>query len=192
MDKLDITSGVIGKGQGGSVPPRDFWLGNFCWPGKQEARKKGKMEEKRRKIKKGKRRKIEKGKMEGGKVTKWAEKTFFFFFFLLFTFKSHWNLFWIYQNGNFILGKSISHREKNQEKWLCPLWKIFLFRPVGITCYQCTPRMLVYSLVYSSVWALANRPDRLDARWSYAGFWSEWIRSADVSDAFCRQFSNPW
>ena len=36
-------SGVTGEGQGGRVPPRDFWPGNLCWPiGKKEARKKGK------------------------------------------------------------------------------------------------------------------------------------------------------
>ena len=52
-----------------------------------------------------------------------------FFFFLLFTFENDGNLFWIYQNGNFLQGKSISHREKNQEKWLCPLRKICLLRP---------------------------------------------------------------
>ena len=34
-------SGVIGRGMGGRVPPRDFWPGNFCWRiGKKEARKK--------------------------------------------------------------------------------------------------------------------------------------------------------
>ena len=57
------------------------------------------------------------------------ERTFFFFFFSLFTFKNHWNLFWVYQNGNFLAGRSISRRGKNQEKWLCPLWKVFLLRP---------------------------------------------------------------
>ena len=40
---------------------------------------------------------------------------FFFFFFLLFTFENDSNLFWVYQNGNFLPGKSISCREKNQE-----------------------------------------------------------------------------
>ena len=38
---------------------------------------------------------------------------FFFFFFLLFTFENDENLFWVYQNGNFLPGKSISRREKN-------------------------------------------------------------------------------
>ena len=67
-------------------------------------------------------------KMEVGKVIKksWGP---FFFFFLPFTFENDGNLFWVYQNGNFLPGKSISRREKNQEKWLCPLRKICLLRP---------------------------------------------------------------
>ena len=78
----------------------------------------------------GKRRKIEKGKVENWKCKQEKlqneERTFFFFFFSLFTFKNHWNLFWVNQNGNFLPGK------KYQEKWLCPLRKIVLLRP----CYQ--------------------------------------------------------
>ena len=46
-----------------------------------------------------------------GKVTKWGED-FRTFFFSLFTFQNHWNLFWLYQNGNFLSGKGISSREK--------------------------------------------------------------------------------
>ena len=70
-------------------------------------------------------------KMEGGKLQN-EERflfLFLFFFFSLFTFQNEWNLFLVYQNGNFLPGKSISRREKNQEKWLCPLRKIFLLRP---------------------------------------------------------------
>ena len=53
----------------------------------------------------------------------------FLFCFVFFTFQNQcWNLFWVYQNRNFLPGKSISRWEKNQEKWLCPLWKIFLLR----------------------------------------------------------------
>ena len=51
---------------------------------------------------------------------------FFFFFFLLFTFENVENLFWVYQNGNFLPGKNISRREKNRkndfvssEKYAC-------------------------------------------------------------------------
>ena len=54
---------------------------------------------------------------------------FFFFFFLLFTFENDGNLFWVYQNGNFLPGKSISRREKNLEKRICPLRKICLLHP---------------------------------------------------------------
>ena len=35
--------------------------------------------------------------------------------------ENDWDLFWVYQNWNFLPGKSISRREKNQETWLCPL-----------------------------------------------------------------------
>ena len=85
------------------------------------------MEKKRRKIVKGK--EVENWKMERGKSSKIRRGLFFFFFFLLFTFKNDKNLFWVYQNGNFLPGKSISRREKNQENWLRPLRKIFLLRP---------------------------------------------------------------
>ena len=54
--------------------------------------------------------------MEVGKVIKRVEDFFFFFFFLVFTFENNGNLFWVYQNVNFLQGKSISRREKNQEK----------------------------------------------------------------------------
>ena len=50
--------------------------------------------------------------MEVRKVIKRVEDLFFFFFFLLFTFENDEN----YQNGNFLPGKNISRREKNQEK----------------------------------------------------------------------------
>ena len=82
------------EGAGGQSSPRDFWPGNFYWPtGKREAEKIGKMEQKRRKIGKKERWKIENGKRkEGGKV-KNEERTFLFV--------------WVYQNGNFLLGKKI-------------------------------------------------------------------------------------
>ena len=78
------TSGVTGGGggaAGGSVTPRDFRQGKFCWPtGKKEARKKckrGKMKKKICKIVKGKvenwKWRIEKFKNEG--------RTFFFSLF---------------------------------------------------------------------------------------------------------------
>ena len=74
---------------------------------------------KKRQGKNGKGMKIDKKKVENWKwkqenVLKRGED--FFFFFLLFTFENDENLFWVYQNGNFLPGKSISRREKNQEK----------------------------------------------------------------------------
>ena len=114
-----------GGGRGGRVPLRDFWPGNFCWRiGKKEARKKGKRGENWEE-------KVENWKWKQENMRKRGEDLFFFFFFffLLFTFEKDKNLFWVYQNGNFLPGKSISRREKNQEKWLCPLRKICLLRP---------------------------------------------------------------
>ena len=63
--------------------------------------------------------------MEVGKVIKRGEDLF-----LLFTFENDGDLFWIYQKWEFFYReKSISRREKNQEKLLCPLRKICLLRP---------------------------------------------------------------
>ena len=45
---------------------------------------------------------------------------FFFFFFLLFTFENDGNLFWMYQNGNFLPGKNISSRGKKSGKMALP------------------------------------------------------------------------
>ena len=133
-----ITGGGVGMA-GGQSAPRHFWPGNFCWSiGKREARKTGKLEKKRRKIEKGKGGKL---KLEGAKVTKWGEDFFFFFFFFfcfsLFTFQSHWNLFWVYQNGKFLPGKGIWRREKIQEKWLCPPLKYYPLMPLTSTSNTC-------------------------------------------------------
>ena len=81
-------------------------------PGKERQGKKGKMEKKRRKIKK---REGGKFKMEGGKITKWGED-FFFVLFCFPLFKTTEILFWVYQNGNFLPGKSISCRKKKSGK----------------------------------------------------------------------------
>ena len=120
-------SGVTGRGQGGRVPPRDFWPGNFCWPtGKRQASKKGKMEQKGRKSEKGK---VENWKWKEERLQN-EERTFFF-----------------YQDGNFLPGKSISRRGKNQEKWLCPLWKIFLLHP----CLPPLPPCQLHHCVYLTI-----------------------------------------
>ena len=68
--------------------------------------------------------------------------SFFFFFFLLFTFQTVENLFWGYQNGNFLLGKSISRQEKNQENDFAPSEKFSCYAPdqsslkLGKLCYE--------------------------------------------------------
>ena len=123
-------SGVTGGGGGGRVgrvPPRDFWLGNFCLTYREE-RGKEKRENGARKKEDQKR---ESGKliMEGGKVTKWGEDPFFFFSLL-----KPLNFFWVYQNGNFLPGKSILHCKKKKKTGkmtlpplknipLTPLWE---------------------------------------------------------------------
>ena len=52
--------------------------------------------------------------------------------------ENHWNLLWVYQNGNFLPGKGISHQEKNQEKWFAPAEKYYSYAsglhiPVSLT-----------------------------------------------------------
>ena len=104
----------------GQSAPWHFSLQNFCWPTrKREARKKAKTEKKRTKI--------ENWKWEE-KFTQWGEDLFFLFIF--FTFQNHWNLFWVYQNGNFLPGKSISHRGKSGKMTLTPLKNIPLMQGV--------------------------------------------------------------
>ena len=110
MSGLHVVSGVTGGGgggRGGRVPPpetsdREIFADVS---GKKRQGKKGKgvkIETKRWKIGNGSRKTSEK-----------EVRTFFFFFFF---FENDENLFWVYQNGNFLPGKSISRREKNQEK----------------------------------------------------------------------------
>ena len=114
------TSGVhvTGGSRGCKVPPRDFWPG-----------KKGKRSENWEENKENYKRESGKLKMEGEKVTKMRWELFLFsFFFLLLTFQNPQNLFWVYQNGNFLQGKSISCWKKIR-KILCPLRKIFLLHP---------------------------------------------------------------
>ena len=102
---------------GGQSAAQRLLTGKFLlmYPEKRGRGKGVKIEKKRRKIVKWK-WKVEIGngrRMEGVKVVR---TFFFFFFFLLFTFENDENLSWVYQNGNFLPGKNISRREKNQEK----------------------------------------------------------------------------
>ena len=66
--------------------------------------------------------------IEVEKVIKRGEDLFFFFF-LLFTFENDGNLFWIYQNGNFLPGKYISRRGKKSGKMTLPPQKNMPVRP---------------------------------------------------------------
>ena len=96
-------------------------------------RKNGKGKEEKGKKWKRKEENEEKWKREGrkwGKIENFMVKKdwkklrtfFFFFFFLLFTFRKWLKLLRGLQKWNFL-------PEKNQEKWLCPHWEIFLLRP---------------------------------------------------------------
>ena len=71
---------VIGITGGGQSPPRDFWLGNFCWrTGKKEVRKKWKRGENGKEKKENWKRKGKKLKM-GGESSKNERRGLFFFF----------------------------------------------------------------------------------------------------------------
>ena len=120
-------------GQGAVCPPETSDQEIFDdVSGKKRQGKKGKgvkSEKKRKKIVKGK---VESYKMKRGP---------FFFFFFFFFFLLH---FW--KRQKFVLGlpkwefssgkKKNSRREKNQEKWLCPLRKICLLRPWQTLMYS--------------------------------------------------------
>ena len=114
-------------GQGAECPPETSDWEIFVVVRQKRQGKKGKRVKLRRK----------EGKLWKGRWKIWnrSRKSYkrggdlFFFFFLLFTFENNRNLFWVYQNGNFLPGKNISCWGKNQEKWLCPLRKICLLRP---------------------------------------------------------------
>ena len=104
-------------------------------PGKKEGRKKREYgEEKKEHLKcKGKSMILSRGP--------------FFFFFLLFHFKLKPLKFVLgLPKWKFLLGKSISRREKNKEKWLCPLWKIFLFRHCMQRLVNLQTNLHVYNL----------------------------------------------
>ena len=109
------SSGVTRGGKGAECPPETCDCEIFPdVSGKKSQGKKGKGV----KIEK-KRRKTVKGKVENGNGSRKCYKKRwgpFFFFFLLFTFENDGNLFWVYQNGNFLLGKNISRREKKSGK----------------------------------------------------------------------------
>ena len=109
-------------GRGQSAPPKtsDQEI-SADLPGKGRQGKKGKWSKKEGKSKK----EDGKLKMEGGKVTKWQVNFFF-------TFKKHWNFFWVYQNGNFLPGKSILHWEKKSGKMTLPPLKNIPLTPLTL------------------------------------------------------------
>ena len=85
-------------------------------PGKERQEKKENGEEK----KENQKREGGKLTMEGGKLQN-DERTFFSPFAFHFSKPLKFgNLFWVYQNGNFLLGKSISLREKKSGKMTVP------------------------------------------------------------------------
>ena len=110
-------SGVTGRGQGAECPQETSDREISANLPENRGMEKRKMEQKRRKI-----RKIEKGKVEKWKWNekKWQNEETTFFFFFFFHFSNHWNLFWVYQNENFLPGKSISCRKKKSGKLTLP------------------------------------------------------------------------
>ena len=103
---------------GGGAETSD-WEISADLPGKKRQGKKGKevkVEKKRRKTVKGQKLQNE-DKMRRG------------FFFCLSLFKTTKICFGSTKMEIFYREKSILFQEKNQEKWLCPLRKIFLLRP---------------------------------------------------------------
>ena len=114
-------SGVTGGGgQGlrGAECPQRLLTGKFLliYREKRDKGKKRKMEKKGRKI--NWKKEGGKLKMEEEKVTKWAE--------------NHWNLFCVYQNGNFLPGKSISRREKIRKNDFAPSERFSSYAPAAV------------------------------------------------------------
>ena len=78
--------------------------------------------------------------MEVGKVIKRINDFFFVFaFFFFFAFKNDGNMFSVYQNGNFLPGRNISHREKIRKSDFAP--------SEGYACYA-PPRDIVFLSIF--------------------------------------------
>ena len=136
-------SGVTGGGggQGGRVPPRDFWPGNFFLTyrekrGKENREKGVKIENKRRKIVKGK---VENWKWKWEKLLTELKElwTFFFFCFFCFFFAFHfwkrrkWRKYVLdLPKWEFSTGKKTFHAGKND---FAPSEKSACYAPVGNT-----------------------------------------------------------
>ena len=93
--------------------------------GKKETRgKRVKIEKKRRKIVKGKGENWKYGSRKSNIQRADEDLFFFFFFFFAFTFENDGNLFWVYQNGNFLLGKIIRKNDfalSEKYAWYAPV-----------------------------------------------------------------------
>ena len=94
----DVTAGGGGQGTSHREISADL-------PGKERQEKKGKLRRKEGKV--------ENWKWKGEKLQN-EERTFSFFCFA--TFQNHWNLFWVYPNGNFLLGKTFHAWKKEIKK----------------------------------------------------------------------------
>ena len=116
------------RGAGGQCAPQRHLTGKFLLT-YQEKRGKEWMEKGVKwRRKKGKwKRKGGKLKWEEGKVPKWGRTFFFFLLTKIVLGLPKWK---------FSTGKSILCREKNLEKWLCPLRKSFLLCPCPQTRYS--------------------------------------------------------
>ena len=155
-----------GLGAGGAESPQRFLTGKFLLTyqekrGKEKRKRDENWEEKKENCK------MEGGKleMEVVKVIESVDDLFFafhfwkwrkFVFLLLFTFENDENLFWVYQNGKFLLGKNISCWEKNLEKWLWPLRKICLLCPCTFNSdlwYLCCMESHIFCLQSSGAWS---------------------------------------
>ena len=131
---LQRSSGVTGSGRGagGRVPPWHFSpgiLADLPWKERQERKEKWSGKE-------------GKFKREGVNNWKWKGKMYEMSrgpFFSLVTFWNHWKFFALGSTkmGNFYQEKAYFTPGKNQEKWLCPLWKIFLLRHCKGATLQC-------------------------------------------------------
>ena len=116
-------------GQGGRVSPHRILIGNFLVT-YREKRGKEKVEKIGLKLRR-KEGKSWKGRWKTGNGSRKSCKKRWgpFFFFLLFTFENDWNLFWVYQNGNFLPGKYISRREKIRKSYFAPSEKYACYAP---------------------------------------------------------------
>ena len=127
------SSGVTGGGQGHFGPPQISDREIFAdVAGKKRQGKRGEnWEEKKENCKReGGKLEMEVGKvMKRGDDRKVMKRGEDLFFFLLFTFENDWNLFWVYQNGNFLPGKSISRRNKIRKNDFAPSEKYACYAP---------------------------------------------------------------